>query len=297
MIARQHGLAAGLIGAEPWIGATSCVYPISTHTVVKVPHADADAERSLRIDVSVGPIMRAAGVRTPRVIAFEDSLRLLARPYAVLERVAGVPLASAGRAPDDTAGAWRELGRDLALVHQHATPHPALDQLRTFDQSPEVDPRPWVDELARADCLSPTQANRLTFVLDRLAPAALVPVRKRLCHGDVNAANVIVTDKTVRYRAVIDWAGAGWLDPAWDLASIPLPAVLHVLEGHRQVASFEMDETAEARALWCHVLFALHRLWQQLPQVDKPLRDEMSLLIANVEEFLGLVAAQTVSIV
>ena len=286
MIARQHGLAAGLIGAEPWIGATSCVYPISTRTVVKVPHADADAERSLRIDVSVGPIMRAAGVRTPRVIAFEDSLRLLARPYAVLERVAVVPLASAGRAPDDTAGPWRELGRDLALVHQHATPHPTLDQLRTFDQSPEVDPRPWVDELARADCLSPTQANRLTFVLNRLAPAALVPVRKRLCHGDVNAANVIVTEGVPCFQAVIDWAGAGWLDPSWDLAAIPLPAVPHVLEGHRQIAAFEWDETAEARVLWCHVQAALYRLWQALPHVTWHQRDVATRLVAKAEGFL-----------
>jgi aminoglycoside phosphotransferase (APT) family kinase protein len=158
--------------------------------------------------------------------------------------------------------------------------------LRTFDQSPEVDPRPWVDELTRAGCLSAAQAGGLVGILDRLASTALAPVRTRLCHGDVNAANIMVAAETLRYRAVIDWAGAGWLDPAWDLVSIPLPAVRHVLEGHRRVAPFEIDETAEARALWCHARFALYRLRQQLPHVTRYLRDDAAGLIAKVEAFL-----------
>lgn len=288
-IAEQEGIALEHPDAEPWVGGTSCVYPFSTGAVLKVPHADANAERSLRIDLSVGPVMRAAGVRTPHVVTFDDSRRRFPWPYAVMERVPGVPLSAVDRAGVDHAGTWRNLGRDLALVHEYETPHATLDELRTFDQSPDVDPRPWLDDLTRAECFSPEQGERLAAVLDRLAPAALTPLRKRLCHGDVNAANVIVNAGTLRYEAIVDWAGAGWLDPAWDLAAIPLPAVPHVLNGHRQVAPFERDETAEARALWCHVQFALYGLRRPHSSATQPSRNEATRLIEKVDRFIALV--------
>ncbi len=288
-IAREHGFAVERDAVQPWIGATSCVYPLGADAVLKVPHANAEAERSLQIDVAVGPVMREAGVRTPRLLAFDDSARLLPGPYALFERISGLPLSSAGLAAGAAANARRELGRDLAVVHEHVAQHPALDGLRSFDQSPDVDPRPWLDDLIHTGCLPVAQSDHLKTILDRLAPAALAPVRKRLCHGDVNAVNVLVASDTGRFLAVIDWAGAGWLDPAWDLASIPLAAVPHVLRGHRQVAPFEGDETAEARALWCHTQYALYQLRRRSPAGAASQLSDAARSIESVEAFLPVV--------
>ncbi len=288
-IAGHHGFAIEADAAQPWTGATSCVYPLGADAVLKVSHDNAGAEQSLRIDVAVGSTMREAGVRTSRLIAFDDSARLLSGPYALYARISGLPLSSAGITAEDAVHAWQELGRDQAVVHEHVARHPGLDGLRSFDQSPDVDPRPWLDDLTATGCLSVAESDRLKIILDQLAPVAFHPVRKRLCHGDVNAANILVASDTSRYLAIIDWAGAGWLDPAWDLAGIPLVAVPHVLRGHRQVAPFEGDETAEARALWCHTQYALHQLRSRSSAEAASLRSDAVRLIATVEAFLQVV--------
>jgi hypothetical protein len=62
------------------------------------------------------------------------------------------------------------------------------------------------------------------------------------------------------YLALIDWGSAGWGDPAWDFAGVPLRAVPWMLAGYRQVAPLDGDETAEARILWRHLQLALFLL-------------------------------------
>jgi len=101
--------------------------------------------------------------------------------------------------------------------------------------------------------LNQRDAQWLEALLDTIARPALVDVPTVLCHGDVNAANVLVDQESGRFRALIDWAGAGWLDPAWDFAGVALDVVPAMLAGHRSVAPVTHDGTAEARILWCQV--------------------------------------------
>lgn len=260
-IAERHGLRGECMLAAPWSGATSCVYPYGD-VVIKVPHGDEPSIAAVRTDATVSPVARGLGVRTPRLVAFGETGEVLAVPYAVYDRVHGEPVPTGLADPSVTAGVWRAVGRDLALVHATAVADDALRGLRVFAQSPDVDPRPWVADLAETGLLDAAQAAWLAGLLDRLAPAALAGERQTLCHGDVNAANVLAASRSGvhGFLALIDWAGAGWLDPAWDFAAVPLRVVPVMLEGHRSAAPLAGDETAEARILWCHLQFALHRL-------------------------------------
>jgi aminoglycoside phosphotransferase (APT) family kinase protein len=267
-VMERHQLRASGTQAEPLRGSTSTVYRLAD-AVLKVPHHVPAAVAALRTDATVSPIARAAGVRTPRLIALDDSLTLLPVPYAIYERVPAPSLETLAASPEHAGHAWRELGRDLALVHGGGPVGP-LAGLRSFDQTADVDPRPWLDDLASAGRVQPETAGWLAGVLDRLAPAALAPVPRRLCHGDVNAANVLVAPRTLTYRAVVDWAGAGWLDPAWDFAAVSLRAVPYVLAGHRQVAPLPSDETVEARVLWCYLQTMLYRLHGTMSTAPPP---------------------------
>jgi Ser/Thr protein kinase RdoA (MazF antagonist) len=252
---------------KPWVGATSHVYPVGA-AVIKVPRSDPTAIAALRTDAVVGQFARQWGVRTPRLRALDDALDLLPVPFAIWDRVPGRSLGELRLEPATIADAWRELGRDLALVHTRGRPEGALAGLRTFSQSGEVDPRPWVDSLASAGLLTADETRWLFDVLEHLAPAALAPVPRCCCHGDVNAANVLASPVDRTYLGMVDWAGAGWLDPVWDFAGVPLAAVPLMLDGHRREAPLPSDDSAEARIVWCHLQLRLLSMVQRKDRVE-----------------------------
>ena len=256
-IAARHGIPAPTSLPQQWVGATSEVYPLDD-TVVKVPFDRPDAIAALLLDATVAPIARSLGVAAPELLALDESLDIVEVPYGVYRRVeGGRPLDPAGRT-DHAQLAWREVGRQLALVHAVTHTDAAPIKLREFRQSPEVDPRAWVDDLHAARAMTAEDAGWLHELLDRIAPVALADVPPTLCHGDVNAANVLVNDQTDRFLALIDWAGAGWLDPVWDFAGVPLEVVPWLLEGHRDIAPLPHDATAVARICWCQVQMRLY---------------------------------------
>ncbi len=50
--------------------------------------------------------------------------------------------------------------------------------------------------------------------------------------------------------ALIDWGDAGWGDPTFDFAQIPLLAIPNVLEGYREVAPYLLGGTLKERIIW-----------------------------------------------
>jgi hygromycin-B 7''-O-kinase len=287
VVARQEGLRQPSRMPRPSVGATSAVYPLG-RAVLKVPHVGAEAIEAVRVDARVSGVARQAGVRTPKLIAFIEAGGVgdLAVPCALYERVRGRTLARRS-ASSAAVGAWREVGCDLAKLHTGVVRIGDVAGLRLFRQSPETDPRPWVAELTGRGMLSTRQSRWFERVLDVLAPAALAEVPQCFCHGDVNAANVLVAPVSVGFLGLIDWAGAGWLDPAWDFAGVPLRVVPAMLAAHREVAPMVHDATAEARILWCHLQFALYVLRSQ-PVVLEEHRRRIDRSVTRARAYLAV---------
>jgi Ser/Thr protein kinase RdoA (MazF antagonist) len=124
-----------------------------------------------------------------------------------------------------------------------------------------VDPRPWLEELVGGRLLLPAEAAWLLRWLDELEPLVRSGSPLAFCHGDVNADNIMVRPEEFEYLAVVDWDGAGWMDPVWDFVPLPLVAVPTILHGYREVAEVPGDSTAEARLLWHHIQYTLFRWW------------------------------------
>jgi len=252
-IATLHGLQPPLAWPEPWTGATSRVWPCG-HLVIKVALDSPEAHRAVAIDAAMNPVAREIGVHVPALVAFDESGEILPVPYAVYERVPDAQSLDTRRDfSRHQAQAWEDVGRHLALVHEvtYGTSLPV--GLREFRQHPGVDPRPWVEELAAKGRLEDRDESWLCQILETLAPQAQARLPLVLCHGDVNASNVLRSSDDSSTIWLIDWSGAGWLDPVWDAAAIPLDAVPALLKGHREVAPLPVDETAEARVLWCQL--------------------------------------------
>ncbi|HEV2125971.1 MAG TPA: phosphotransferase [Chloroflexota bacterium] len=255
----RHGLPRSTqLQPLPVTGIINTVYALGEHLVLRVPRANARFASYLLKEARVVPVARAVGVRTPALVAFDESLDLLPVPYALYQRVPGTALGLLDAEPGDAAHAWRELGRDLARLHVGGD-HGLLDLPRSQRQADD-DPRSLVERRAADGWLTRMEVRWLLGWLEHLAPLALDAADTRpdrLVHADTQPTNVMVDPDTLAYRAVIDWGDARCGDVAADFLGPPLRAVPFLLDGHREVAPLDSDDTAEARILWEQIRFAL----------------------------------------
>lgn len=284
-IADRHGLGGRSVVRLPEVGVFNAIWCIGDGVVLRVPRDHPAFVAAARKESVAVPAARGAGVRTPRMISFDDSLDLLPVPYSLYERVRGETLGLLeGDPAGDPAGAsgvWEELGRDLALLHAGvAGDGPAAG----LDLEGMPDPRPWPDEMAGEGRFTAAEARWISAWLHQLSPAN-DGVPRRFLHGDSQATNVMVEAGSLRYIAVLDWGSCGWGDPAWDFAGVPLRAVPAMLEGYRAVAPLEGDETAEARILWRHLQLSLY-LMRRGPQPGKSWAERPLGMFLDVVRFM-----------
>jgi aminoglycoside phosphotransferase (APT) family kinase protein len=254
-IGARHGLPVAGFAPLPQVGIINAIYLLNDELVLRVPRNHPGHVNQARIEGIAAPAARAAGVRTPALVAFDDACDLLPVPYSIMERIHGETLGLLERDPADTPQAWRELGRDLALLHTGVRKDGLAGQLKTGGPGP--DPRELAEARAADGWFTALEVRWLTAWLDRLAPAATVPITPRCVHRDVQATNIMVQSGSLDYLVLLDWGCTGWGDPAWDFFGMPLRAVPFILEGHRSVAPLDCDEGAEARILWRHLQFSL----------------------------------------
>jgi hygromycin-B 7''-O-kinase len=247
-LARALRLPGPLVVSARWVGATSTVLRIGD-LCVKVPHDGSAAVSSCLTHAAVAPAARRLGVSAPEVLAVHHVAGLPV-PLVVSRFLPGQPLPRAER----HTAVWQEVGRDLARLHR-ATPEQVDVGLRTFAQHDEVDPRRLTRALVETGRLDDALARRALRLLDRLVDQVLPDDRPVLCHGDVHTENVLVDHG--HYSGLLDFAGAGWLDSAWDFATVPVPAVPSVVAGYRE-AGGAVDGLV-SRVAWCRIPLALHR--------------------------------------
>ena len=257
-IANRHGVDGASVERLPETVIFNAIYRLGDGTILRIPRNHPTFIQAARNEAVAVPAAVAAGVRTPHLLAFDDSLDLLPVPYTVYERVPGRPLEALNLDPADAAEVWREHGRNLALAHLGV---PVAGGIATLPvKRPDPDPCGLLAERVAEGWLSPLDARWLADWLDRLAPAALAPTPTRFLHGDTQATNLMVTPGPLRYQAVIDWGSAAVGDVALDFAGLPLRAVPSMLAGHREATPLDGDATAEARILWRHLQLAIWTL-------------------------------------
>jgi aminoglycoside phosphotransferase (APT) family kinase protein len=255
-IAVRHGLGDRSLVRLADTGIINAVYLLGDDLVLRVPRDHPAHVAQARAEAAAIPVARAAGVRTPALIAYDDTCDLLPVTYLVVERVHGQAMSKFDLDPAETPDVWREVGRDLALLHTSADHAGPVGEVWV-----RPDPRELVEQRAADGWFTTLEARWLGAWLERVAVAALPgPAVERLLHRDAQATNVIVGQESLAYVAILDWGCAGRGDPAWDFFGMPLRAVPFLLEGHREVAPLDSDDTAEARILWRHVQWSLAHL-------------------------------------
>jgi hygromycin-B 7''-O-kinase len=114
-IARRHGIHAVDLQPLPSTGIINSVYTLGDEYVLRVPHYHRLRVAQAIREAAAIPLAIEAGVRTPRLIAFDDSLEVLPVPFLIVERVHGVDVETLGPAAVQHRDAWRDVGRNLAV--------------------------------------------------------------------------------------------------------------------------------------------------------------------------------------
>ena len=251
LIASRFDLPLGLTAERlPDVGINNAIFTLGEHLILRVARNDPEIFASVQKEALVIPLARQLGVRTPELLAFDDSLELLPTPYGVFERAVGqtlglleLPLSAAG-------DVWREVGRNIARLHA------GIDDMGLIAALPNASlETAQPDDLEIAGYFTKSEANWFTTWLERLDDLSGSSQARRFIHADLQATNIIVSyqpgEDEASFVALLDWGASGWGDPAADLAGVPTRALPYVVDGYSEVA--ELDESLAPRVMACHV--------------------------------------------
>jgi aminoglycoside phosphotransferase (APT) family kinase protein len=232
----------------------------SRDVVLRVATDHPDAVVDARTESVAAPVARAAGVLTPRLIAFDDTRTLVNRPFSLWERVHGKTLGLTRLPPSRRARVWRGVGRELAKLHlrvcECADPEGYLD-----DPARDQDVCAAVRRLVDAKRLDTQAADRLHHIVEELRPHIVTGIQTRFIHDDIHPMNVMCSaDGEV--LAIIDWGDAGWGDPTLDFVAMPDDALRPALEGYEAEAPGSLGECPRARIAWNRLIDALEDSWE-----------------------------------
>ena len=238
-------------------GIFNRVFSVGDRWILRVPrNAPPFVEALVKESVAV-PILTQAGVLTPELRVFDDSLSILPVPYSLYQKIDGLNLESLQRDPAENAEVWRQVARELVKVH-HLPDPAAVQGLQIEDVG---SPEDWIEGFAQEGYFTLEEAKWLQGWVARLKPHVLPPEHHTFRHGDMQGTNVMV-HRDGRLAGLIDWGACGWGDPANDLVGIPLQASAIMLEAYREIQPLVDDETAEARILLMnlqHLFFLIRR--------------------------------------
>jgi hypothetical protein len=107
----RHGVS-GPWEPLPSTGLANLIYA-TRDVVLRVATDHPDGLVDARTESVAAPVARAAGILTPRLIAFDDTRTMVDRPFSLWERVHGETLGLVNLPSCQMADAWRDVGREL----------------------------------------------------------------------------------------------------------------------------------------------------------------------------------------
>jgi aminoglycoside phosphotransferase (APT) family kinase protein len=231
----------------PATGVANRIYA-TQDVVLRIATYHAESVSDARTESVAAPVAHAAGIPTPRLIAFDDSRTLVDRPFSLWERVHGKTLGLLELRPTQLADAWRQVGRQLYRLHERVT---ACPDPNGYLDTPgrEMDLYPLLNRLVKGGYIDAATAKTIAQLISELALSVAGSAGVRFLHNDVHDMNVLCSPAG-NLLALIDWGDAGWGDPTLDFAAIPLDALPHALEGYELEAPGALGDFPKARFIW-----------------------------------------------
>lgn len=267
----------------PWkplhaTGVANRIYA-TRDVVIRVAQEHPEALRDAKTESVAAPVAYAAGVLTPRLLVFDDSKELLDGPYSVWERVNGETLGLLSSNPRSMPHTWHQVGHQLALLHVRVS---QCDDPKGYLHEPQrsMNLKSLLDKLASTGRICRYLEKEISLLIHKLQAAVREEAKRCFLHSDISAMNIMCT-RSDKLLALIDWGDAGWGDPTFEFARIPLLAIPYVLEGYREVAPDLLDGTTlKERIIWDKLDYALEESLEN-PSYSIPVDEFRQFLTMN----------------
>jgi hygromycin-B 7''-O-kinase len=285
-IARKHGVE-GEVRRLPNSGMVNEAWLLGERHVLRIIR-EAEAEDEAEREALVVPLVRAAGVRTPELLAVDYSREIVPRPYTLYERAPGTLLGDLDRTPEEFEGLSRELGRQIARIVRVQPDETVRSHLRTDGLD---SPRPTLRRAVDEGVVSLDEAAETEALLDRLDELGGEEGPPVFIHKDLHPWNITVDEATGELASILDWGDASLGDASTEFASMPLASLPAMFEGYREEGG-AADPPFVARTLRAGLGLALWEIRKLDPAVFK--RQWWRLSEAGLGETLRLVRVLSV---
>jgi len=242
----MHGVSG------PWeplraTGVANRIYA-TQEVVLRVATDHRDAVVDALTESVAAPVARYAGILTPRLIAFDDSRKLVDGPFSLWERIHGETLGLVDLTQERREDIWRSIGMELARLHHRVLSCP--DPKGYLDcPGRELNLGPLLERVATTGRISQSVMSDTEGLIGELRPRVAYSAQIRFLHNDLHEMNIMCSPGGA-LLAIIDWGDAGWGDPTLDFAGVPLDAIACALDGYGSENTKQLGDYPAARFVW-----------------------------------------------
>jgi hygromycin-B 7''-O-kinase len=250
-IAKRHGLI-GEPRLLPNSGMVNEAWQIGDDYVLRIIVQD-DCDEEAKRESLVVPLVIAAGVRSPELVAFDLECKLTPRPYTVYRRAAGDLLGHLEEDPASFEASYHEIGREIRLLNGTAV----TDELKAvLREARGFEAHKGLQKARDEGVLTEQESGDLELWLATLESLFGHDSEPCFLHRDIHPWNVFVEASTRELTAIIDWGDAAFGDPSIEFASMPMVALPAMFAGYSE-AGGKVDQALVARALHLGIGLAL----------------------------------------
>ena len=252
-VAASHGID-GSVEIMPASGMVNEAWLLDNRFVLRIIVAE-DADDEPAREAFVVPLVRGAGVRSPELIACDTEKKEFGFLYTIYRKADGELLGHLDEEPDAFDKVYRELGREIALLHTipiEPNKIPLLRETSSFDAHKQL------QKSVDAGKVDVAEIGEIENCIGELESRIGVRDRRAFLHQDIHPWNMFVDPASHEVTAIIDWGDSAWGDPAGEFSSMPLQAVPEMFAGYKE-AGGQIDDCMVARSL--HLGLALC-LWE-----------------------------------
>ncbi len=202
--------------------------------ILRIPTDHPEANSDAFTESVAAPLAKSNGIKTPKLISFDNSYTILNKTYSIWERIHGFTLGEIGDYLH-YYNTWKEIGFELGKLHI---------SIKACN-----DPKGWLDNpdrdytkgmMIQGLLNSDSKSLYLLNLIENKCTDKTFSYKKCFVHGDTNEFNFLCT-KSDQLLSVIDWGDSGWGDPAIDFYMIPMDVLDNVLDGYNEIAGININ--------------------------------------------------------
>lgn len=221
-------------------GLANNIY-MSESYVLRIPSDHPESIPDILTESVAVPNVLRYGIKTRKLIIFDDSYTIINKPFSIWEKVNGIPLSE--EIAHQFPNTWFELGKELKTLHTKVLD---CDDPKRYLDSPDREYN--VDDLIGWIRSQDANSNLIHIINEKYDEETFC-YSKCFVHGDTNPGNVISSEQDT-LLSLIDWGDSGWGDPAIDFYMIPANVLKYVIRGYLDIKGNEIDQHFYKRILF-----------------------------------------------